>query len=140
VSETQSPIVDPWTALSPVPSVTDFFLIFVFNFFIITDRRTLIRLIPVPRRARPWPWAFFHRHGPGDRSYLRFAFLADLVARSAARRLAVRFCAAAVDAFLAREVRSSAVMVSRLRLPPLEPIAAIACRIISGVIALPISL
>src|ERR1700722_7367047 len=47
---------------------------------------------------------------------------------SLARRSAVRFFAAAVAAFFARADRSSAVIVSRLRLPPLEPIAAIACR------------
>jgi len=47
---------------------------------------------------------------------------------SRSRRSAVRFLAAAVAAIFARAERSSGVIVSRLRLPPLEPIAAIACR------------
>jgi hypothetical protein len=48
-------------------------------------------------------------------------------ARSAAKRFSVRFAAAASDAFLARAVRSSGVIVFRLRLPPFDPIAAITC-------------
>src|SRR5215831_10904954 len=44
-----------------------------------------------------------------------------LLAASRARRSAVRFAAAAVDAFLARAERSSGVIVSRLRLPPILP-------------------
>jgi hypothetical protein len=42
-------------------------------------------------------------------------------ARSRARRAAVRLRAAASDAFLARAERSSGVIVSRLRLPPILP-------------------
>ena len=48
--------------------------------------------------------------------HLRFAAW-----RSRAIRSAVRFFAAASDAFFARAERSSAVMVSRLRLPPILP-------------------
>src|SRR5260370_12695883 len=48
--------------------------------------------------------------------HFRFAAL-----RSRAKRSAVRFFAAARDAFLARAERSSAVIVSRLRLPPILP-------------------
>lgn len=45
-----------------------------------------------------------------------------LVARfNAASRFWVRFFAAASEAFFARAERSSAVMVSRLRLPPILP-------------------
>ena len=62
------------------------------------------------------------------RNHLRF-----LTFLSRSRRSAVRFFAAAVAAIFARAERSSGVMVSRLRLPPLEPIAAIACRIRSRV-------
>jgi hypothetical protein len=65
-------------------------------------------------------------------------FFAGLVFAVDARRFSVRFFAAASDAFFARAERSSGVMVSRLRLPPREPMAAIARRIIAGVICLPI--
>jgi hypothetical protein len=54
--------------------------------------------------------------------YFRFAaFFAGLASASAAKRCSVRFFAAASDAFLALADRSSAVMVSRLRLPPILP-------------------
>ena len=45
----------------------------------------------------------------------------SLAEASLARRSAVRFAAATMDAFLARSDRSSAVIVSRLRLPPILP-------------------
>ena len=48
-------------------------------------------------------------------------FLGTLDFSSLARRAAVRFSAAAMDAFVARAERSSAVMVSRLRFPPILP-------------------
>ena len=48
-----------------------------------------------------------------------FAAGARFAARSLARRAAVRFWAAAADAFFARADRSSGVMVSRLLLPPI---------------------
>src|SRR5271156_2105841 len=60
--------------------------------------------------------------------YLRFVALSRLTP-AFARRFAVRCSAAAMDAFLARAELSSGVMVSRLRLPPREPIAAIPFRI-----------
>ncbi len=50
--------------------------------------------------------------------------LGDLFVRTSrtrAGRAAVRFRAAASDAFFARAERSSGVMVSRLRLPPIFP-------------------
>jgi hypothetical protein len=53
----------------------------------------------------------------GPRPPVRFrGFCARFAARSRAMRPAVRFRVAASEAFLARAVRSSAVMVSRLRL------------------------
>src|SRR4029077_11814938 len=58
----------------------------------------------------------------------RVAFFPRLIGTSLARRWAVRFRAAARDAFFARAERSWAVIVSRLRLPPIEPIPAIARR------------
>jgi hypothetical protein len=53
--------------------------------------------------------------------------------RSRASRSAVRFFAAASDAFLARAERSVAVMFLAAVLPPFAPIAAIACRSTSRV-------
>ena len=54
--------------------------------------------------------------------HLRAApFFAGFAARSRSSRSAVRFAAAASDAFLARADRCSGVMVSRLRLPPILP-------------------
>src|SRR5580700_4631048 len=69
-----------------------------------------------PRHPRGPPVGWTHAN------YFRFAL------RSLAKRSAVLFFAAAIAAFLALAERSSGVMVSRLRLPPFEPIAAIACR------------
>src|ERR1043166_8693732 len=63
-------------------------------------------------KYQPWQLA--------PHSLLALLFLARLA--SAARRFSVRFFAAASDAILARAERSSGVMVSRLRLPPFEPI------------------
>ena len=48
--------------------------------------------------------------------------------RSRSSRSAVRFFAAASDAFLARAERSAAVMLLAAVFPPFDPIAAIACR------------
>ena len=58
---------------------------------------------------------------PLDNYLLPFA--GDFVARflSAANRFSVRFFAAASDAIFARAERSSDVIVSRLRLPPILP-------------------
>lgn len=75
-----------------------------------------------------------------SRTSYAFAFFAFLLARSLANRSAVRFFAAALDAFFARADRSSAVMVSRLRFPPFAPIAPITCRIRSRDIRLPMHL
>jgi len=50
-----------------------------------------------------------------------FARGVRLAARSLARRAAVRFFAAASEAFLARADRSSGVIVSSERLPPIFP-------------------
>jgi hypothetical protein len=58
--------------------------------------------------------------------------------RSRVSRASVRFFAAASDAFFARAERSSGVMVSRLRLPPREPMSAITCRTKSRGILFPI--
>ncbi len=73
-------------------------------------------------------------------AYFRFpiAFFGNVVWASPASRFSVRFAAAASDAFLARADRSSGVMVTRLRFPPFDPIAAIASRIMAGVICFPI--
>lgn len=71
------------------------------------------------------------RHFPLARSAVR------LRARSRANRSAVRLRAAACDAFLARAARASGVIVSRLRLPPREPISAITSRIRSRAMRLP---
>ena len=54
-----------------------------------------------------------------------------LAARSRSRRSAVRFAAAAIDAVLARAERSSGVIVSRLRFPPIFPPLLPISRIIS---------
>jgi len=62
-----------------------------------------------------------------------YRFPVTFASASAARRFAVRFFAAASDAFFARADRSSAVIVERLRLPPFDPIAAIACLSSAGV-------
>jgi hypothetical protein len=51
-------------------------------------------------------------------------FFAGFLARSAARRLSARFATAASYAFLARAERCTAVIVCRLRLPPILPLAA----------------
>lgn len=54
--------------------------------------------------------------------------------------LAIRFLAAASDAFLARALRWAAVMFFAAALPPFDPIAAIACRSITRVsFAIPLS-
>ena len=54
--------------------------------------------------------------------YLRYGvFFAGLVARCRARRSAVRFFAAAIDAFFARAFRSAAVMFFAAILPPSLP-------------------
>ncbi len=68
------------------------------------------------------------RSFPASAGYLPFCFFPA----SPARRSAVRFFAAAADAFFARAERSAGVMVTRLRFPPFEPIAAIAFRIIAA--------
>lgn len=56
---------------------------------------------------------------PSPHHFLRLAFFPR------ASRSAVRFFAAASDAFLARALRWAGVMVSKLRLPPRDPISAI---------------
>ena len=67
-------------------------------------------------------------------------FFADLVAASRAKRSAVRFCAAAIDAFFARAERSSAVMPCADFLPPCLPnlraISVIAARTSGGILTL----
>ena len=50
-----------------------------------------------------------------------FESFAGLALASLARRLSVRFLAAASDAFFALAERSSGVIVCRLRLPPILP-------------------
>jgi hypothetical protein len=68
-----------------------------------------------------------HRAGGYPLDYSDFFRTDDFFARLAsANRFAVRFFAAAIDAFLARAERSSGVIVSRLRFPPFAPICAIA--------------
>jgi hypothetical protein len=59
-----------------------------------------------------------------------------LAVLSLANRAAVRFFAAAMAAFFARADRSSGVMVSRLRLPPILPPFAPISRMISRKMAL----
>lgn len=67
-----------------------------------------------------------------SRTSYPFAFFAFLLARSLANRSAVRFFAAASDAFLARADRSSGVIFLAEALPPILPnfraISAIAAR------------
>jgi hypothetical protein len=54
-------------------------------------------------------------------SLAHFFVLVGLFLRSAASRFSVRFFAAASEAFFALAERSSGVIVSRLRLPPILP-------------------
>jgi hypothetical protein len=73
------------------------------------------------KRRGGWPHSDFSE--PDGRAFYLCsdALFAGLASRSAASRFAVRFFAAARDAFFARAVRSSEVMVSRLRFPPILP-------------------
>ena len=75
--------------------------------------------------------SMYPRHSlgpPVDGTHADYFRFEPFAVRSRSNRSAVRFFAAASAAFLARAVRCSGVIVSRLRLPPFEPIAAIACR------------
>src|SRR6516162_2435333 len=69
--------------------------------------------------------------GSAKREDHHSAFLDRLAARSLASLSAVRFFAAAMAAFLARADRSSGVIVSKLRLPPILPPFAPISRMIS---------
>lgn len=79
--------------------------------------------------------------GDAKRSdYLLFAAFFSRLMPSAARRFAVRFSAAAMDAFLARAERSSGVMFWADALPPCLPnlraISVIAARTSGGILTL----
>src|SRR5262249_37924841 len=96
---------------------------------------------PSPLRLAPLPGRFFPSFGTGDRLLRTVGCLA---AFSRAGRSAVRFSAAAFDAFLARADRSAAVIRSAAFLPPslpnLREISFIAARTSGGIFMLMLSI
>lgn len=80
-------------------------------------------------KIRPDPGTRTHKATHPLDNYLDFLAADAFLALTFVNRFLARFLAAARDAFFARATRSARVMVSRLRLPPFEPICAIAFRI-----------